>query len=407
MSTTTRLMPYPEDRALEHTMFAVDAVPTRIHRVLLPVWCVEVEADVTEGKPYELIDRYLERGIAEAGLGTAEELASFFALEPPVVGQALRFLAGIGHLVEHDGRLVLTELGYRSVRDKVRYVHTRRDRRKLYFDAFTCRPLTRGYYDVRKVAFLTGGPEGMPDRREGPSFHALSSMRGFRREALAELAGHPDRDRYNLPERIDNPRSLDEECQVFLPAYLVRAVERGGRVRYLAYTPAGDTADEDLSAACEETPWVMNALEAEDAVARREDFEVQAGRWLSAKGLARHRPVRAGNGAWRVTLPGDCFGADAALRFTKLGSFVVLRTGFFQVWCKDTRVRKHALVMRLDSYLGSRVRADRDDVRERIDQFARQLDLGAVGIAELRRAAVQAGRRSLADQLARLAADGD
>jgi hypothetical protein len=257
-----RLMPYPEERALEHTVHALEAVPTRIHSVLLPVWCVEVEADVTEGEPYELIDRFLERGIAEAGLGTVGELAAFFALDPPLVGQAVRFLTAIGHVTEGDGRLSLTELGYRSVRDEVRYVVTRKDRRKLYFDGFDSRPLTRPYYDARKVGFLSGETlQEALERRDGPRLNMLNPSRDFRREALVELADSPERDRFNLPGRIDAPRAVGSADLVFLPAYLVRAVERGGRVRHFAYTPAADEYDPEITAACEAADGVASALE--------------------------------------------------------------------------------------------------------------------------------------------------
>jgi hypothetical protein len=398
-----RLMPYPEERALEHTVHALEAVPTRIHSVLLPVWCVEVEADVTEGEPYELIDRFLERGIAEAGLGTVGELAAFFALDPPLVGQAVRFLTAIGHVTEGDGRLSLTELGYRSVRDEVRYVVTRKDRRKLYFDGFDSRPLTRPYYDARKVGFLSGETlQEALERRDGPRLNMLNPSRDFRREALVELADSPERDRFNLPGRIDAPRAVGSADLVFLPAYLVRAVERGGRVRHFAYTPAADEYDPEITAACEAAADVVSALEAEEVAAARGDFAAQAGRWLSKRGLAEHRPARTGDGAWRVSLPGSSFGGDGPVPFAKLGSYVVLGTGFFQVWCREKLMRMRALVERINSYAGSRARVDADVIREKIDAVSRQLELGTVDLDTVRRAAADAGRRELAAQLSRL-----
>src|SRR5205807_299342 len=154
----------------------------------------------------------------EAGLATVEELSQFLALEPAVVGQALRFLTAIGHVTWSPAvGLTLTELGRRSVRDGVRYTVTREDRRKLYFDAFACRPLTRSYYDARRVEFLSGGAAQQAIQRDGgPRVHVLATTKGFRREALVELSGSPERDRFNLPARIDRLDSVDEE-QVFLP----------------------------------------------------------------------------------------------------------------------------------------------------------------------------------------------
>ncbi|MFF3326310.1 hypothetical protein [Streptomyces sp. NPDC002889] len=402
MNSRARLMPYPRERALEHAAYTLEFVPTRIYSVLLPVWCVEVRAEVTEGEPYELIDRFLERGIAEAELDTADELASFFALDPSLVRQALRFLHAIGHVKESRGRIALTELGHRSVRDKVRYTHTRQDRRKLYFDAFACRPLTRAHYDVRKVTFLSGDTaQEALNRRDGPALNVLSATRCFRREALSELAHNPDRDRYNLPERIDNPESLHED-HVFMPTYIVRAVAPGGKVRHLVYTQAADEVDDGLTAACETTPEVFGTLEAEEADAERQDFQDRAARWLSARNLARYQPSRGEHGAWRVTIPGAGFGTGRGLPLTRLGSFVVLGTSFFHVWCADEDVRRRALVERIDSYLGARARIDRDAVEAQIARVSHQLGLATLRIGDLRRDAAGAGRRALADQLARL-----
>lgn len=402
MSARTRLIPYPEERALENAAYVRGVVPTRIFAILLPVWCVEVKATFTEGQPYELIDRYLERGIADAGLDTAADLARFFALDEVLVDRALRFLTAIDHVTGSGGRLALTELGHRSVQDKVRYVVTRQDRRKMYFDAFGSRPLTRPYYDTRTVTFLSGEAlEAALARRDGPRFQMLCCTRGFRREALPELAHHPDRDHYNLPERIDDPESLGEEC-VYLPLYVVRAVQQGGQVCHLAYTQVGGEADPDLTALCEQTPEVIGVCESEERSALSHADQTWATEWLRKRNLDGRGPVRLDDGTWRVTLPGASFDTTGPVSISKLGSFVVVGNDFFHVWCADERVRRRALLARIDSYLSSRVRIDRTDVDERITQIAHQLDLGTIDVPTLREMAVKAGKRGLAAQLDRL-----
>src|SRR4051812_19990309 len=100
---TTRLIRYPEERALEDAVYRVGVRPTRIFALLLPVLCVEIEATVTDGEPYELIDRYLGRAIAEGGLHTTVELADFLALDEVLVDRALRFLTAIGHVTITEG----------------------------------------------------------------------------------------------------------------------------------------------------------------------------------------------------------------------------------------------------------------------------------------------------------------
>lgn len=400
MNVRKKLIPYPEERALEDAAYTLGVVPTRIFAILLPVWCVEVRATVTEGEPYELIDRYLERGIADAGLDTAAELARFFALDESLVDRALRFLIAIDHVTESGGRLALTELGRRSVLDQVRYVVTREDRRKMYFDAFSSRPLTRPYYESRTVTLLSGDTLQVAlSSHDGPRFQVLCSFRGFYQEALRELARNPNRDHFNLPERIDEPNLLGAPECVYLPLYLIRAIQRDNRVRYLAYTQVGSKADRDVTMLCEQTPEIVGVCENEEHAARSRPDQTWATEWLRKRKLDGRAPVRLADGTLRITLPASSFDTTGPLSITKLGSFVVVGNDFFQVWCGDEQVRRRALLERIDSYLNSRVRIDPADLTERIAQIARQLDLGPIDVSTLHRIAVKAGRRGLAAQL--------
>jgi hypothetical protein len=402
MSVRTRLMPYPEKRALENAAFTLGLVPTGIHTVLLPVWCAEVRATVTEGQPYELIDRFIERGVADGGLGSAEELASFLALDPALVRQALAFLTAIDHVTEQDGRIALTELGRRSVRDGTRYTVTRDDRRRLYFDGFQSRPLTAAHYTSATVTLLSGDepvPEGDPGSMP-PWLMPLPLMpRVFRPEAVRELADHPRRAHFNLPPGIENPECVGVPECLHLPAYAVRAVEGDGRVRHLVYTQAHDGEhDADLSAACEETSEFVTILWNEETGAAPRIGE-RIGKWLSRRELAQYPPVRDRHGAWRVTLPPDRFLGEGPVGPADVGSYVVLGGAFFQLWCTDRDARAWALVERLDACLGARLRRDPGDVRARVESLCRQLELGPVGLDTLCRAAGQAGKHRLAERL--------
>ena len=391
---------YSEARALEDVTIGQGAVPTRIFAILLPVWRVEIRAVVTQGEDYALIDRFLERGIALAGLDTPGALADFLGLDEVVVDRALRFLAAIGHLARQDGRLTLTGLGQRSVRDDKRYLVTRQDRRVLYFDAFGSRPLTSPYYDAAVTLLSPGQAQAVAAAGEWPRFRPLGSTHGFRPEALAELARHPERQRFNLPERIDEPEALGAAEHVFLPMYLVRATEPGQRVRLLAYTQAGDSADLDVSEMCERTPEISWLIETEEASSP--DFPENAARWLEGLRLGSHRPVRIPGGAWRATLPRSAFGPGAALSLVTVGSFVVRGRDILNVWCDDVGVRRRALLERVDFYLSYRARPDRAGTEAFISRVASLLDLGAVGLPGLGQLAIDEGKGGLAGQLASL-----
>jgi hypothetical protein len=408
MRSKSRLIPYREATALEDAVFRQGAIPTRIFPILLPVWCVEVQAMITDAEDYELIDRYLERGIAEGRLCTVAELADFFALDESLVDRALRFLTAIGHVTENGGRYALTDLGYRSLRAGKCYVVTREARRKLYFDAFGSRPLTREYYDSRTVTLLTEEERKVAaERSDGPRFQALSgSPYGFRRTALQELAADADRERYNLPEDIKGVESLSEE-RVYLPTYIVRARERNGRIRHLVYTQAGDKSDDKadkyLSELCDRTPEIVAVLEAEER-GLPPDLEMdRVNEWLDRRNFGASRPERRSNGMLRVTLSESAFTANGdGPSLVRLGSFVVVGTVFFQTWCVSEKVRRRALVERADTYLGVRGRIGRDELAAWLARVSRQLGLKSIDVPELRRMAAQAGRKGLVAQLDRL-----
>lgn len=107
-------------------------------------------------------------------------------------------------------------------------------------------------------------------------------------------------------------------------------------------------------------------------------------------------------GAWRATLPGSAFGPGAALSLVTVGSFVVRGRDILNVWCDDVGVRRRTLLERVDFYLSYRARPDRADTEALVSQLARLLDLGTVGLPELRQMAAEAGKNGLRAQLASL-----
>jgi hypothetical protein len=402
MSAPKPLIRYPEPRALEDAAFAHGLAPTHIFPLLLPVWRVDVQATVTDAEDYALIDRYLERGIASAGLDRAGSLAGFLGLDEVVVERALRFLAGIGHVAFAGERVALTELGQRSVRDGKRYLVTRQDRRTMYFDAFKSRPLTCRYYDSRVVAFCSSDAAvRAASSREWPRFRLLFSHTGFRREALAALARLDERELYNLPEGIDGPESLGEEC-VYLPVYVIRGIARDRRKRYLAYSQPSYKSDPQLSELCEQTAEIAAVLENEELASTPESAETRVREWLAGKGLGTHPLVRLNTGTIRVRLPADYFEAGGVLQLSQVGSFVMLRDVFFHLWCDDRDVRRRALLERMDAYFGARRRIDAIEAQGWLNQVGRQLALGEVGLPDAHRMAIKAGLHGLAVQLGQL-----
>lgn len=393
-----RLIHYPEQRALEDAAYAHGLVPTRIFPVLLPVWRVEVRATVTDAEDYALIDRYLERAIAECGVDTAPDLARFLSLDEVVVDRALRFLLAIEHVHVADGRFALTPLGVRSVLDQKSYRLTRHDRRKLYFDAFGSRPLTRPYYDSGVVTLIERHEARTALNAIGGRGFMLANTPAFRREALTDLAQAIERDAFNLPARIDDPQSIAEEY-VYLPLYLVRAARTQRPPRYLAYSQISDESDPYLTSICEHTEEIVSACEHESTLDEQSERD-RISEWLSRRDLGRNRPTRTAEGTWRVTLPATAFGRAGALGSSQLGSYIVLGNFFFHAWCADVPARRHALLERVNAYLCARSNFDEGALTKRVEQMSRQLELGTVDLGTVYRWAVAAGRSQLAAQLA-------
>lgn len=385
----TKLFSYPEQRVLEDAAFARGTTPTRIFALLFPVWCVTITSTVTEAEDYDLIDRYLERGIAEGGLATTADLARFYALDDVIVDRALRALAAIGHVTWSNGVWKLTQLGLRSTQEQKRYVLKAEDRRKLYFDGWESHPLTRPHYDARKVTMA-------PIDADFGSFQALFTTRGFDPGALLRLASNPDRDRFNLPAQIDNPRPVCAPEQLFLPVYVVRALD-ARRVRYFVYSQASDEADTDLTTLAERTPEIAGVLETEARSAQ--DDQQRARDWLRRNDLDDHRLSRTGGGMLRVTLPGAAFGGEQGVPLHRLGSFVLQGTGFFQVWCQDERVRGRALLERLEYFVTARSQVTREQIESRLARLGTQFGFAGVTVGEAAEMAEQAGKRRLANQL--------
>ncbi|MPZ83877.1 MAG: hypothetical protein GEV28_27185 [Actinophytocola sp.] len=393
---------FPEQRVLEDAAFARGVVPTRIFALLLPVWSVTIQADITEAEDYELIDRFLARGIAEGGLRTTAELAAFYALEPELVDRALRALVAIQHLVPSGDGWELTPIGLASVRDRKKYIVTREDRRMLYFAAFGSQPLARQYYDTRKITLIPAARTDEIRSGGGPLFHVLFPTRGLDGRALEALAANPDRDRFNLPERIERPRRLGSDELVHLPLYVVRGrTSRGGRC-HLAYNQAAAEADPDMSDLIDRTPEIVTVLDAEVASVRHDDDAKRARDWPDKRGLGEHRPERApSGGSLRVRLPASRFGKDG-LPVDRVGTFVVQGNGFFQLWCTDAAMRRRALLARVNNIMARWSTMDRDAIAGRVDRIARQLELGSIDLAELRDIARANDHGALSAQLDRV-----
>jgi hypothetical protein len=385
---------YVARRAAERCVEQQGVLPIRLFATLFPLWQVEIRAQLHEAQPYDLVDRFVEQAIATCAIDTEAGLAVFLGLEPSFVRRVLHFLELIGHLSRRGGRVALTELGLRSVRDGARYVR-KEGRQRLLFDGFTLAPLPRDYY-AGDVVVLTE-PEYQPKDRV--RFQALSAdvvggERDFRPEAVQRLAERPDRERFNLPQEL-----LDTEIlavsQVYLPVYLVDALLPDRSRRFVAFSQVAGDRDHLIETLVADTPAIRRVLEAEDP----QDPDAVCGSWLEQRGLSVSTLAPLPNGTWRAVLPAGEFGDDGKLQLFQLGSFEVAQRYFFQLWCDDPATRRRTVLARASGIVQRKDVATREDLLGRLAALSRQLEVDPVDIAELRAFADRTGQHDRVDTI--------
>lgn len=341
-------------QAIEHAAFRSGSAPESAHLLLVPLWRVEIQAQVTTAEPYQLIDRYLVRGIAEAGLTTPADLAAFFALDPPLTRQALSHLREVGHLTDRDGHLTLTQLGEQSWKAGRKYIVVPDDRRTVHFDAWTGTPLPDSPEAPHQAAPLSAWTSAPPLLAPDP----------FRPESAAALA----------EPGVADPKALSWDA-VYVLAWVLRT--RDGH-HLVCTRPHRGAPDPTLSRALDEAPTCLPALTDANARAQRA-FPEETARWLSRRGIAyREVGERVGETGEpresplpRVPLPPSAY-ADPDLT---LGAVIVLDSGgFFQLWCDDPAARRAELLRRLAAYRAARPR-DAAALRTHTLRLATQLDV--------------------------------
>ncbi|HZD38187.1 MAG TPA: hypothetical protein VE664_06070, partial [Actinomycetes bacterium] len=301
----TRLI-YPARRAIEHAVATPGVRPTRFFAVLWPLWQVETTAQVYEEQAYEVLDRFLVRGILEAELPSVGDLAGFLGLQPPLVDRCLRFLNLIGHVSVQNGNVALTELGEHSARTGVRLV-PKEGRQRLLFDRYTMRPLPRSHYDGSITVLTTPGmsPDDVPDRTR---FLPLFSPAPFRPEVVQQLAQRSDRAQFNLPAQLRDLQVLTAQ-DAYLPTYLIETASG----ELLAYTGVGDGRDEFMETLCRDVGTIRQLISTEPGTDPSELWR----QWLADRNLGPGSLQRLRNGVWRATLPSGAFGAPPKLPLSR------------------------------------------------------------------------------------------
>jgi hypothetical protein len=365
---------YPARRAIEHAMSVPGVQPVRFFAVLWPLWQVETTASVHEEQEYDVLDWFLVRAIYEAGWQRVEDLNRFYGLPATLAERCLAFLGRIGHVEVNRGSVKLTRLGLESVQASKRYV-AKESRQRIMVERFTHRPLPRRFYQGSLTVLSVPRIEE-DDPASRTRFVPLFAAEPFRPEAVTALEKRSDRVEYNLPG-ILRTLQVVEHRDAWLPVYLVESAKG----ELLAYTGLGDERDGFLEAICQDVPTLLNAIDAEPDQDARQIWTD----WLAGLRHGRGTLKRLPSGMWRATLTPDAFGGEDRIPLSKLGSFEIRRHCLLQVWCGDEQRRRQAMLERAAFQARRRGVETRRDLLRRAAEVARQLEVRAPDLAEIRR----------------------
>ncbi len=375
----------------------------RLFAILFPLWDIETTARQEEGRPYELMEKYVERGIEEGQLHTVEELAAFFGLQGEIIQKILLFLKTIGHVTQQGTRWDLTTLGRKSVRGGMRYVSQEKHVR-FYFDAYTSQPLRKKHYEGKKVRIFS--PEEAAEilhmKTWGYRFHLITSMQAWRAASLRELEARVDRGDYNMPAEMREVQVLAVR-PAYLPMYVIETTRKGRtpastgssieyRPHYLVYTGIRNLRDTYFERIINDTTMIYAALRGEKEAVQHDLWDA----WLHEKGITGI-PLERPDGTWQIALPSSTFeGPQAKFATTRVGDYD-LRDGYFmQIWCDNQALRrKAALDLALRLVKGQQRFIKRQDLQEHLQLLEMQLQVAQLSIKDVRQRAVETKKEDL------------
>jgi hypothetical protein len=388
---------YTPQRAIEKILALPDFMPVRLFAVLFPLWEVEVSGRYEQGRPYELIEKYIERGMVEAQLTTPHDLAEFFGLQESLVEKVLNFLETIMHVTRQNGRLVPTPLAWQSVQAGEKYI-PKETRRKLYFDGFRSQPLTSAHYHRVRILSPYEADTLSDSYQAGYQFQRLYSFAGWNPQAVSELGQQSDRAEYNVPDEVHHLTQLNLN-NAYLPMYIIETRRRAAPTTpyYVVYTRIRNLRDEFFERLINSSPEMRKPLYNEFEHPVNELWR----KWLSEMGVTDVAARQLANGLWRVTLtPQALRSSQVRLNVASIGTYHLERGYFLHIWCDDEPLRRRAVLDRIIKILKSRKHAaTQQDIQELLQRFRVQLQVSDCTLSDLLERARETGMSDLVKQL--------
>lgn len=371
--------------------------PIRLFALLFPLWRVELGGTLRDQKPYALLEAYVERAIYEGALHTTEEISAFFGIDPRLISKVLDFLQTIEHVQCEQGRWSLRPLGLESLREGQKYI-PKHNRQEFYFEAFHSQPLPRAHYDHMQVYTEQEAEEVVSfseHARRGYRCERLFSFHPWSSGTIADLARHPDRDRYNLRQEINDVHQVGQPELVYLPLYLIEAHRSDTQRTYLAYSRVRGRRDHFFEHIVNSYPAIREAL-AITSTRQQQSTEIWT-RWLTRQGLAHVQPLLLPNGIWQLNVPPAVLRSNQPpIALDKIGTYWLEEGHFLYLWCNDLEIRRDAALDRTLRMLDQHKRSmTRREVERNLQLLSTQLAIRVLDWHDLQQRAQKTGRASL------------
>lgn len=206
----------------------------RIFRMDYPVYNLPVIIKERMSEPYESLEWFMMRALAEGNISNKKDLAHLLGLDESskIFEATLVHLTFIGHIfyqnTSNSDGIAITPLGRESyqLREKVYEVESRK---LLYFDALHLEPFERSFYEDKTQYLLSASEQGILRNS-----HTVDLWDTFAEEKLHALLSYDGkrRNHYNLPQEMNSIQfdfdSLPDEDMLnesglilFAPLYIV------------------------------------------------------------------------------------------------------------------------------------------------------------------------------------------
>jgi hypothetical protein len=391
---------YDPQQALEKVHSIPELVPIRFFALLFPLWNVETIETREEGQPYEPVEQFIERGIAEAQLNTPLALAGFYGLEPILVEKVIDSLGAAGHVTHANGQINLTRRGIRSVTDGKKYM-PQEGRGRLYFDGYYANPLPKAYYHDVHILSPAEAAALVDDPQAACHFSHLYSFHRWKEPALTRLALQPDTADYLLSQEVSELRSASVSI-AYLPIYLIETIRRNtpSEHYYLVCSEIDGIRDEFFERLFNTYPELLLPFYYEKE--EQHDLHHVWEDWLKRMELANAKPKRAENSAWQVNLTSRQI-EKSKLSLAALGGYVIEQGYLLHLWSEDEHLRRRAALERtLQALERQEDVLTKEKVQSLLQRYGNLLQSPGSDLAALHKRAESTGRKTLAKQIAEL-----